>query len=98
MTMENHQEPIKRRKSASTGGFNVLGAPQAQKRLNRIKTENPSRFGLFERVYSGKHTRNQAIKAQCLECVGFDSVAVRECGDRLCPLWKFRPFQAKEAS
>ena len=50
---------------------------------------------LFRSVYSLGQTRNQAIKAMCVECMGVDKVAVKECGSRLCPLWKFRPYQAK---
>lgn len=37
----------------------------------------------------------EAISRFCQQCKRFDSVAVRECGDRLCPLWRHRPFQIK---
>jgi len=68
---------------------------RSRKRLQIVARDNPSRLKLFEAVYAQRHTRQQAIKANCLDCQGFDSVAVKDCGDRLCPLWKFRPFQRK---
>jgi hypothetical protein len=53
--------------------------------------------------YMQKPTRGQAIKAKCAECVGctveriepgFRS-EIRDCTSRGCPLWPFRPYQAK---
>jgi hypothetical protein len=92
-------DPVKlTAENAPPSVFNTLISAGAQKRLNVIRRDNPSRLKLFERVYSGAATRNQCIKAQCLDCQGFDSVAVKDCGDSLCPLHKFRPFQRKGAS
>ena len=61
----------------------------------RLKDTPESLQMLFRSVYSLGQTRNQAIKAMCVECMGMDKVAAKECGSRLCPLWKFRPYQAK---
>lgn len=72
--------------------------PRSVSRLERIRKDNPSRLGLFQRVYGGKANKSQCIKAFCLDCMGFDSVAVRECGDRLCPIWSHRPFQTKRGA
>ncbi len=80
-------------KSASPSVFGLL--PRALKRLESIKRENPSKLALFRAVYERHATRNQCIKAMCIECCGFDTVAVAECGDRCCPLWRYRPFQKK---
>ena len=74
---------------------NTQFIPRSHKRLEIIKRDCPSKLKLFEAVYAGKATRNQCIKAQCLDCMGLDQVAVRECGDRLCPLHKYRPFQRR---
>lgn len=54
-------------------------------------------YNLFFRVLNGKATRSQAIKCQCLDCMGLDRQGISECGDRKCPLWKFRPFRKKQA-
>jgi hypothetical protein len=50
----------------------------------------------LKRSWEGVCSPRQAIKLQCLDCCGEDTVAIKECGDRCCPLWKFRPFQPKE--
>ncbi len=51
----------------------------------------PDRFRpVFERAYTLK-SRVDAIKANCLECQGYDLKAVYGCTARLCPLWRFRP-------
>ena len=85
--------------SQNQAGKNATGdrvwVPRGERRLEIIRRDNPSRLALFERVYAGKANKSQCIKAFCLDCMGFDSVAVRECGDRLCPLWRHRPFQQK---
>lgn len=85
--------------SQNGGGKNATGGgvfvPRSASRLAIVRRDNPSRLALFQRVYEGKANKSQCIKAFCLDCMGFDSVAVRECGDRLCPLWRHRPFQTK---
>lgn len=50
-----------------------------------------------------KPTRGQAIKAKCAECMGCTAESaepgfrglIRDCTSRSCPLWTFRPYQAK---
>jgi len=37
-------------------------------------------------------SRSMAIKAHCLECVGWDRGEVRECTGYACPLYPYRPF------
>jgi hypothetical protein len=51
---------------------------------------------LFERVLNGQPgvSPRQAIKAQCLDCTGLDRQAVSYCRARVCPLWRYRPYQA----
>ena len=52
----------------------------------------PKRYRpLWLRLTRGEGTPRQAIKAQCLECCGFDRDAVRDCSARACPLWTKRP-------
>lgn len=59
-------------------------------------TEVPKLYeGIFERA---EKSRASAIKANCLQCVGFTRKDVTECSDRTCPLWTWRPYQPKEDS
>ena len=37
-----------------------------------------------------KLTRAQAIKLQCIECMGYQKALVKDCTDKPCPLWTFR--------
>lgn len=50
--------------------------------------------------FEGKATRNAAIRAKCLECVGYEAVQenVGDCTARTCPLWHFRPLQKSAAA
>lgn len=45
------------------------------------------------RAFSGTASPRTAIKAQCLQCVGFDRDSVKNCTGWSCPLWAYRPFQ-----
>ena len=56
-----------------------------------------SKTGLFRRVYTGKASPRARLKAQCLDCTGFDLAAIRECTADTCPLWGARPYQARRA-
>jgi hypothetical protein len=67
--------------------------PRQAKRLEGVPT---SKAGLFRRIYTGKVTPRARIKAQCLDCTGFDLAAIRECTADACPLWGARPYQQKE--
>lgn len=46
----------------------------------------------YLRAVQGKAAPRTAIKAFCLECVGWDRAAVRDCTALACPLWAYRPF------
>src|SRR5579859_1445020 len=47
-------------------------------------------------AWEGKASPRTAIKLQCLECCGEDKAAIGGCGDRCCPLWRYRPYQQGE--
>jgi hypothetical protein len=70
-----------------------LGEKIAAKRAGRLVTTPESAKGHFVAAWAGKCSPRRAIKAQCLECLGFDRQAVTECTGWACPLWNFRPFQ-----
>jgi len=42
-----------------------------------------------------KGSRAMAIKAFCLECLGYERSAIRDCPSGGCALWAFRPYQRK---
>lgn len=52
--------------------------------------------GSQERALLGKN-KSSAVKAVCQECVGFEEVTARvgNCKSWKCPIWLFRPYQAK---
>jgi hypothetical protein len=65
------------------------------RRLRQVSEYHPSRLKLFVRVYNGKATLSECIKAFCLECNGWDEGAIRDCASTACPLHRQRPFQKK---
>jgi hypothetical protein len=81
-----------------TGGFS------AQKRLSRL--EPTRRAAVKDRLSQmpktgrstylravGGRSPKSAIKAFCLECVGWQRAEVARCTDLACPLWAYRPFR-----
>jgi hypothetical protein len=51
---------------------------------------------LVQKAFEGACSPRQAIKANCLDCSGFDRGEIRSCQVILCPLHAFRPFQSGE--
>ena len=77
----------------------------AQKRLGRLdpsrrssvenrlaQTPPKSRLGYLAAV-EGRASPRAAIKAFCLECVGWQRSEVTACTALACPLWAYRPFR-----
>lgn len=53
------------------------------------KTEIPKRYRkIFERTQAG--SRSAAVRAKCLECMGYSSVEVKTCTSPDCPLYHWR--------
>lgn len=75
---------------------NAIWTPRINRTVEMVSRDHPTMLSLFMRVKTLAQTRNQAIKAFCLECMGYSRPDVRDCGTKSCPLWKFRPFQAKK--
>jgi len=46
--------------------------------------------GIYDRAMSGK-SRKAAMRAFCLECVGWQIHEVFSCTDTACPLYPYRP-------
>lgn len=50
---------------------------------------------LFRKAFTGK-SLSASKKAHCLWCSNFDISEVKDCLVVSCPLWLYRPYQAKE--
>ena len=78
--------------------FQALGAVEIEqkraKRLVDVRRDAPRYVALFRRAYSGK-SRLAAMKAMCVECMGFDAAEVRNCSAPACPLFPYRPGKRK---
>jgi hypothetical protein len=54
----------------------------------------PGRLGFFLKAFSGG-SRKAAVVAKCIECCGYQPVEVAKCGIEGCPLWRYRPYRAR---
>ncbi len=68
--------------------------PKQAKRIAWIREHAPAKVSPFIRAYAGKSPA-AGIKAQCLDCVGCDVVAIRECTADACSIFAYRPYQKK---
>lgn len=91
-TSQNTTTPSQRSAEVVTKTASV-GEKMTAKRAGRLETTPESAKGHFVAAWAGKCSPRRAIKAQCLECVGFDRREVAECTNWACALWHFRPFQ-----
>jgi hypothetical protein len=46
-------------------------------------------------VERAKTSRAAALKAMCLQCVGYERKYVTACASTDCPLWTLRPYQER---
>lgn len=60
-----------------------------------MKTRPRHLLPLFSRAAAG-NSRASAIKAMCLECVGFVRKEITLCTAHDCPLYTYRPFQTED--
>ena len=71
--------------------------PGMRRKLEQVQEEMPSAYKTFCDAFSHK-SRAKSVKAFCIECNGFDRVAVKDCSCDGCPLWSFRPYAQREVS
>jgi hypothetical protein len=65
-----------------------------EKRKASKLAETPPRFKVLAlKVLEGRVTPRQAIKAKCLDCMGYIIKDIRNCPSTTCELHRFRPFQ-----
>lgn len=63
-------------------------------RLKRKLDDVPVKYkGIVERAVRGQSSPRDAIKAQCLECVGYVRTEVTLCTSFVCPLYMYRPYK-----
>ena len=56
------------------------------------KEQIPKKYkAIYNKAIQHK-SRVAAVKAQCLECVGWQRVEVQLCTDLACPLYLYRPY------
>lgn len=55
----------------------------------------PLYAGIRAKALAGTASPRQAIKAMCLECVGYIRADVASCQITDCPLHKYRPYAAE---
>lgn len=60
----------------------------------RVASAPDSCQGILAKAYSGRASPRAAIKAFCLQCVGYRREDVTNCTALACPLHKYRPYQA----
>ena len=64
-----------------------------RKRFERLASIPKSRVALLKRVYTGRTTPRNAIKAFCYDCLDFNEQEIRTCTAPACPLYEYRPYQ-----
>jgi len=73
-----------------SGDVETASKPQVSKRLKDV----PIRYRvMYLRAVTGIAAPRAAIKAFCLECVGWERAEVTRCTARACLLYTYRPYQ-----
>lgn len=66
--------------------------PNREAQIQERLAQMPPRYQkLYLKALAGN--RPAAVRAQCLECVGWVKEEVRLCTDAGCPLYTIRPYQ-----
>ena len=84
------------RKQAIQDGLSAVEATCRSLVEERAKQAPISRRVGYLRAAAGTASPRAAVKAFCLECLGWDRNEVSRCTGLACPLWQYRPF--REAS
>jgi hypothetical protein len=62
-----------------------------EKQLEKLKYIPTKCQNVFRNAFKGN--RPAAVKANCLECMGYSRAEVYACNTETCPMHKLRPFQ-----
>ena len=72
---------------------------QAEEKTSKRMKAMPKRYrSIYQRAFSGKASPREAIKAFCLECVGWQREEIKKCTCSACPLYAYRPYQSSSGS
>ena len=72
-----------------------LEAARVRTIKNRLSQMPKSAQRAYLRATRGKASPLAAIKAQCLECIGWERAEIAQCTGFACPLWMYRPWKAE---
>jgi len=61
--------------------------------LKRLAQMPVSQRNTYLRAIRGR-SLTAGVKANCLECMGYDRAQIPDCPDTGCALWPYRPFQS----
>lgn len=64
-----------------------------EEQIRRLEDCPVSWRGILRRAYQKKGPPRNAIKAFCVQCVGYNRADVANCTALGCPLWPYRPYQ-----
>ena len=59
----------------------------------RLTEAGPLYRTIMAKAYAGDCSPRQAVKAQCLICVGYVRDSITRCTGYSCPIWAYRPYQ-----
>ena len=76
-----------RRGEAKTARESAIAARVSQMPKTSVST--------YLKATRGRASPRVAIKAFCMECVGWSRGEVTNCTATACPLWMYRPFQSE---
>jgi hypothetical protein len=65
--------------------------------LDQVDYFAPSKGKLFKRVFFGRASLLERVKAHCILCMGYVSDEIPLCPSPECPFWDVRPYQKAQA-
>jgi hypothetical protein len=72
--------------------------PKKKEETKATKPKAPGKTPKQIKTERDKVTRSQAIKAFCIECMGYQKSLVKDCPDLGCPLWPFRKGYGQDST
>ena len=81
------------------GSTTTLAAPPAKQRFVQItgRFSVPQKYeSMYRRAMTGKSKRKDAIRVNCLMCMGWDAAEVNRCTAPHCPLYPYRHGEAEQ--
>ncbi len=89
------RKPSERSASRSQEAQDDLAAKRRAAIAEKAAKIPRSRRAGYLKAAQGEASPRQAIKAFCLECVGWSQGEVTHCTGTTCPLWLYRPFRSR---